>query len=67
MQQVISNLAVITDDDTIVARRIISRESRPTRVDMLRLYRGGFAKPRADTELMGYCDHCESDDGGGVG
>ncbi|MHC2071116.1 hypothetical protein ACYFX5_26890 [Bremerella sp. T1] len=43
-----------------MARRMLSQESRPSRMDMLRLYQGDIRKLNADTVCTGNCVYCDA-------
>jgi hypothetical protein len=65
MQLTVNETPVLPGDDKILARRNLGRELRPTRADMLRLYREDFVKPSLEAVCKGNCIYCDSD--GGVG
>jgi hypothetical protein len=52
-------------DNSILSRRALSKESRPTRENMMSFFRGEFLKPSSDTVCKGNCIYCDSDDDDG--
>lgn len=60
MQKITSKSTSAPSDKQIMARRMLSQESRPSRMDMLRLYQGDIRKLNADTVCTGNCVYCDA-------
>jgi hypothetical protein len=50
---------------TVMSRRLLKHEKRPTRADMLRAIAEGHRKSVGETVCKGQCIYCDSDDDDG--